>query len=1160
MPNLLNKNLNQRVLNNIENNNITSEGEDANENENANLYNNNLLFKKDKYIYRPITIFSEIFNSSSVQTLLAIGNRPAPLTLVGYYLDCLGNFIVDYVNSKYNKNILLNRAEVKQIKLFNNQEFGISVTKHNSILNNGNYNIQQNTDKSSFNHIIIKTKSLVIATGGKQDELNPYYSRIIELKGANNVFRSDYLLKEQGYEAIIATILNSFINYNLNTKNENHILNLKKKKIVIIGGSHSGFSCAWILLNNPSTYKSIKIGNDYKPKFNPNCGECLKYSIKYKYLLNKINNTEKKKFVNEMDEKEDEDENFKSIKENELLNIDANIDILEKEFLEKELNTINYQEELENLKPCNCLGAVDTHIWDCRAFCELEKKDLSFMIKLLENDEETYADNFINSENYNKNDSMILNEKNPSEQINKNPKINSTNNSIQIDKKIVLQNFILYLKRNLLEIQILYRDHIRVYYPSEEDAIEDNYTLYNKKEALNKQGKIYPFIGIRGDAKELYRKIVNGEEKRINLVRTSSNEEQKRYIQEADYIVWACGYNSNNVKILDSKNHLIDLLLEDSGMIEVSKQLNILNKNKEPIKNLFGIGQGYSTKAPEIINGKKARADSIHLYNTHISQRLYNSLQGFFSKNNIDYQYKNANNNINNNHLNSLGNPSLGGNNTNVLNYNRRKTEKINYPNAINQIGNAFLENTLNQRKNSGGVINEETINNLQKQTGLSNLSNNLNIQFKNTQKITNNNKINSLNATNNNLDFNSNIKNTFVSNKIQKNNMINNPNSNISNQNAINNKISTISSIENNNNFNNKVLNTNKNKITNLKYQGNNINLNQNSNQFQNKTKSFLKSKADANIEKEAIDLNTTTDFSNENMPDQQKNLDHYSKNFNKPHETNNNNLFKNKKKNLIQETDLEFREKVTLSNIQKKANNFNNNLYNKNQNVLKRKPLSNIHQDGLNVQRHKSLNNQDSNLNALKALNSDEFIAQGNIKINFQDQETLKKASSDIKEYNYNNSEISNINNINNSSFNLKKLELNLGDDEISRNIQMQMEKISNDSILKSQNDTNYSGNMKSNTNLNLPGFNSLNEMNKQSQNYTNNRKDNNNLKKIYSSNNLYENFEVAKENFENASNHEIYNNATKNSEKSYDQRDIAKIKDDSLTENTNHMLIKN
>jgi hypothetical protein len=34
----------------------------------------------------------------------------------------------------------------------------------------------------------------------------------------------------------------------------------KLKKIVIVGGSHSGFSCAWMLLNGPATYnKNLSI-------------------------------------------------------------------------------------------------------------------------------------------------------------------------------------------------------------------------------------------------------------------------------------------------------------------------------------------------------------------------------------------------------------------------------------------------------------------------------------------------------------------------------------------------------------------------------------------------------------------------------------------------------------------------------------------------------------------------------------------------------------------------------------------------------------------------------------------------------------------------------------------------------------------------------------
>ena len=50
-----------------------------------------------------------------------------------------------------------------------------------------------------------------------------------------DVLTSDYVLNKMGYLETIRRI-----------KQEN------KKKIVIIGGSHSGFSTAWILLNGPA--------------------------------------------------------------------------------------------------------------------------------------------------------------------------------------------------------------------------------------------------------------------------------------------------------------------------------------------------------------------------------------------------------------------------------------------------------------------------------------------------------------------------------------------------------------------------------------------------------------------------------------------------------------------------------------------------------------------------------------------------------------------------------------------------------------------------------------------------------------------------------------------------------------------------------------------
>jgi hypothetical protein len=422
--------------------------------------------KDTKLVFKKIPIFNDLYESSIVQLLLSLGNRPAPLSLVGHFLDSLGNFLVHHISKNYGKNILLNEAEVKSIKLYNNEEYGIVLKRNSS------------------DNIIIKTKSLILCSGGLQSNQNHYYNSIMNIKGYDRVFQSDYVLCEDGYTKII-NLLNSCAG---------------KKKVVIIGGSHSGFSSAWILLNSPANYSNL----------NPNM--CKKYN---KFTCDKCD-------------------------DNQL---------------------------------CFCYGEVKDRNWSFNG------KDFD---------------------------------------------------------------------TNELEITILYRDHIRVYYPSEEDALQDNYNLYNPKEALNKQGKVYPFVGIRGDAKELYIKIIKNDEKRVNLVRTQNNSEQAEYIKLADVVIWACGYNTNFIPIYDPRNNPIELLTDDLGNIEVGKELQLLckNKNFNLLKNIYGIGQGYSTKTPEVINGKKARADSIHIYNTHIASKLYKSLEPLFNKILVENI---KSNNINNN-------------------------------------------------------------------------------------------------------------------------------------------------------------------------------------------------------------------------------------------------------------------------------------------------------------------------------------------------------------------------------------------------------------------------------------------------------------------------------------------------------------------------------
>jgi lysine/ornithine N-monooxygenase len=398
-----------------------------------------------------ISQFEGLYKTSCVQTLLSIGNRPAPLALVGYYLDCLGNYTIDYINTVFHKNIFMNNKQVLNVKIYNNEEFGVVIKDE------------------AGNEVTLKARAVVFATGGKQTVKSNLYTEALKLLTEENVFMSDWVLQKDGYIKLYENIVKN-----------------NKKRIVIIGGSHSAFSCAWIILNCPSSYNNIKLGEDL---IHRTCNRC---------------------------------------------------------------------------EDCKCFGTITDRNW------YIGKQSI--------------AD--------------------------------------QVD----------------VNIKILYRDHIRVFYSTEQDAINDGYTCYNKREALNKQGRVYPFIGIRGDAKELYKKITRGEEKRIQLTKTF--DDQFDYIKEADIIIWACGYNTNSIPIKDFRGHNIDLSLDDSNMIEVDKQLRIINSKRVPIPNLYGIGQGYSTKAPEIINGKKARADSIHLYNSHISAKLYKSLENLISQINVDNLHK----------------------------------------------------------------------------------------------------------------------------------------------------------------------------------------------------------------------------------------------------------------------------------------------------------------------------------------------------------------------------------------------------------------------------------------------------------------------------------------------------------------------------------------
>lgn len=93
-----------------------------------------------------------------------------------------------------------------------------------------------------------------------------------------------------------------------------------------------------------------------------------------------------------------------------------------------------------------------------------------------------------------------------------------------------------------LNIQILYRDRIRVYYNSVQQAIEDDYTVFHKEWFTKRTGLLYGFTGLRGDAKDLYLNIVKNKETRVKLIKAETHKEQDQYLKNSDFVIWACGY------------------------------------------------------------------------------------------------------------------------------------------------------------------------------------------------------------------------------------------------------------------------------------------------------------------------------------------------------------------------------------------------------------------------------------------------------------------------------------------------------------------------------------------------------------------------------------------------------------------------------------------
>ena len=109
------------------------------------------------------------------------------------------------------------------------------------------------------------------------------------------------------------------------------------------------------------------------------------------------------------------------------------------------------------------------------------------------------------------------------------------------------------------QISILARGSVKVFYINAAAARKDGYTDFDTKKFPRDSSIIYGYTGLRGDAKELYKRIRKGEENRVEVIQAPTATEQEKYVDEADIVIWATGYQSSKIPIFNWKEQRIKL-------------------------------------------------------------------------------------------------------------------------------------------------------------------------------------------------------------------------------------------------------------------------------------------------------------------------------------------------------------------------------------------------------------------------------------------------------------------------------------------------------------------------------------------------------------------------------------------------------------------------
>lgn len=180
--------------------------------------------------------------------------------------------------------------------------------------------------------------------------------------------------------------------------------------------------------------------------------------------------------------------------------------------------------------------------------------------------------------------------------------------------------------RSFTRISILARKPVKVFYESREAANADGYH-YDEGDICPKTGRVNRYGGIRGDARDLYRSVIESNGKHpITIVDASERNasEVREILDTAPVIISGVGPEANAVPIYEN-DECIGPQLRTNRQVYVDKNCRVFDTKNRPIDGAYALGLAHGVTPDESLGGESnfsGTIDGVNGYQGCIGERV----------------------------------------------------------------------------------------------------------------------------------------------------------------------------------------------------------------------------------------------------------------------------------------------------------------------------------------------------------------------------------------------------------------------------------------------------------------------------------------------------------------------------------------------------------